>query len=64
MKERIYRRATPEGLRRRRQEIAVLWLYEGYTIEEISQYSVYCERTVGRDIEYIKSHPDEFMWLD
>lgn len=64
MKERVYRRATPDGLRRRRKEIAVLWLYEEYTAEEIAEYSIYCERTVERDIRYIESHLNEFMWLD
>lgn len=62
--EKMYRRLTPEGIQRRRKEIAVLWLYEGYTLKEISQYSVYSERTVGRDIDYIESHLDEFMRLD
>lgn len=46
---------------RRREEIAFLYLLEGYTVEEIVEYSVYSLRTIKRDIEYIKDNPEKFF---
>lgn len=37
MEERVYRRANPIALKRRREEVADLLLIEGYTVEEIAE---------------------------
>jgi len=51
--------ATKAKQERRREEVAYL-LLEGYSISEIAEYSIYSERTIERDVEYIKSHLREF----
>lgn len=46
---------------RRREEVAFLYLFEEYTAEEISEYSVYSLRTIKGDIAYIETHREEFL---
>lgn len=48
-------------IKERRKDIAFLYYYLRWTIEEIVVFSGYCKRTVQRDIEYIEAHPDEFF---
>ncbi len=45
---------------RRREEIAYLYLQEGWSIEEIAEWSTYSTITVNHDIAYIKAHTEEF----
>ncbi len=45
---------------RRREEIAHLYLQEGWSIEEIAEWSTYSAITVNNDVAYIKAHIEEF----
>lgn len=62
----VYRIITEEATRKIIEEVAPLWLWEGYTVEEIAEYSVYSKDTIQKVVEYVKSQENEFiqkMWL-
>lgn len=46
---------------RRREEVANLYFLEGYSVEEIAEYSVYAVKTIERDVSYIREHWQEFF---
>ena len=61
-----YRIITEEVTRKIIEEVAPLFLWEGYTVGEIAEYSVYSKDTIQKVVDYIKSREDEFiqkMWL-
>lgn len=47
-------------IKRRREDIAPLY-FDGQTAEEIAEDSLYSVGIIRRDIEYIESHPEEFL---
>ncbi len=49
--------------KRRREEVAFLF-FEGYSAEEIAEYSVYSVRIIKNDIEYIENHREEYLSWD
>lgn len=53
---------TKISQQRRREEVAYLFFMEGYTIEEISEYSVYSTKTIERDVEYIRKYLEDFLY--
>lgn len=53
--------ATKIRQQRRREEVAYLFFMEGYSIDEIAEYSVYTSKTIERDVKYIQSHLEEFL---
>lgn len=55
MSQKNYRSGSKESQKRRREEVAYLYL-DGWNLKEISEYSGYSVRTIQRDIEYIKTH--------
>ncbi len=60
MSQKNYRSGSKESQKRRREEVAYLYL-DGWNLKEISEYSGYSVRTIQRDIEYIKTHKEEFF---
>lgn len=62
--ERTATKPSPAAVMRRREEVANLFFLEEYTIEEISEYSVYSMRTIERDVEYIKKHWKRFLMFN
>ena len=45
---------------RRREEVAHLYLQEGWSIEEIAEWSPYSSSTIKNDVSYIKAHIEDF----
>ena len=45
---------------RRREEVAYLYLQEGWSIEEIAEWSTYSSITINNDVRFIEAHIEEF----
>lgn len=45
---------------RRREEVAYLYLQEGWSIEEIAEWSPYSSSTIKSDVSYITAHIEDF----
>ncbi len=53
---------TKIRIQRRREEVADLFFREGYSIDEIAEYSIYFPQTIKRDVEYIQAHLEDFLY--